>query len=257
MTVIDDLRHPAADGSDTAGVAPVWPWTWKWLGAMVGAFAALTAVFTVAGFAVVEWFEPSAIGQAEADLSRDLEAARTPTWNTIADLASVPSNTFVKIGLVVVLAAVLPGLWKRFHDWAFLAAALILEVSVYGLASFLVGRERPPVERLSSAPTESFPSGHVAAAIVFYFGLAMILGWHYRSTAVRVSAYAVATLVVIGMFFSRLYLGMHFVSDMVASFFLGALVLGITRALLDRSLADKRRDADDEWPARARSLDRT
>lgn len=257
MTTIEDLSEPAADGSDTVGVAPVWPWTWKWLGAMVGAFVGLTALFTAAGFAVVEWFTPSSLGQAEAELSQDLEAARTPAWNTAADLASIPSDTFVKIGLVAFLALVLPGLWKRFHDWAFLASALILEVSVYGLSSFLVGRPRPDVERLTSAPTESFPSGHVAAAIVFYFGLAMVIGWHYRSSVVRTAAYVVATLITIGMFLSRLYLGMHFVSDMVASFFLGALVLTITKALLEKSLAEKRREADDVWPMRAQVLDRT
>ncbi len=262
MTIIDDLRDPAADGADTAGVAAVWPWTWRALGRLFLAFLALTAVFTAAGFAVVEWFAPSTLGQAEADLSRDLEAARTETWNTMADLASIPSDTIVKIGLVAVLAVVLPGLWKRFHDWAFLAAALILEVSVYGLASFLVGRPRPPVERLSSAPTESFPSGHVAAAIVFYFGLAMIVSWHVKSPVVRSIAYTLATAITIGMFFSRLYLGMHYVSDMLASFVLGALVLVITKRALERSLDEKRRDGaprtgDDRWPARAVTLDRT
>ncbi|NNE95707.1 MAG: phosphatase PAP2 family protein [Acidimicrobiales bacterium] len=257
MSVLDDLKQVDPDGSDTAGVAPVWPWTWKGLGGMVAAFAVLTAIFTAAGLAVVEWFEPSGLGQAEADLSKDLEAARTPTWNTVADLASIPSDTFVKIGLVAILAVALPGLMRRWHDWAFLASALILEVSIYGLSSFLVGRERPPVERLTSAPTESFPSGHVAAAIVFYFGLAIIIGWHYRSTALRVGAYVVAALITVGMFLSRLYLGMHYVSDMIASFFLGALVLWITYVLLERSLAEKRTEADEVWPARAKQLDRT
>ncbi len=255
MSRIEDLKNPAADGGDTAGVAGVWPWTWKGLAGMFGAFVALTAVFTAAGFAVVEWLQPSSLGQAEIDVSKDLEAARTETWNTAADLASIPSDTFVKIGLVVFLAAVLPGLWKRWHDWAFLASALILEVSVYGLSSFLVGRERPPVERLTTAPTESFPSGHVAAALVFYFGLAMIISWHYRNRAIQTIAYTIAALIVIGMFASRLYLGMHFVSDMLASLILGPAVLLTTKYLLDRSLAEKDGQTTDVWPRRARSLE--
>ena len=253
--MLDRVKNPAADGSDTAGVAPIWPWTWKWFGAMVAAFFALTALFTAAGFAVVEWFAPTEVGQAELELSQDLEAARTPTWNTVADLASLPSDTFVKIGLVAVLAIVFPGLWKRWHDWVFLASALILEVSVYGLSSYLVGRPRPPVERLTTAPTESFPSGHVAATIVFYFGLAMVVGWHFRNPLVKRLATGVAVLITIAMFLSRLYLGMHYVSDMVASFFLGGLVLLITAEFIERSLAEKRRDADDAWPDQARTLE--
>jgi membrane-associated phospholipid phosphatase len=50
---------------------------------------------------------------------------------------------------------------------------------------------------------------------------------------------------------------MHFVSDMVASFVLGPLVLVITLRLLRRSLTAKQAEADDTWPQRARVLDRT
>lgn len=257
MKLLERLDNPAPDGGDTAGVAPIWPWTWRGVGEMIAAFVVLTALFTAVGFAVVEWFAPSALGQAEADLSRELEAARTPAWDNASAIASIPSDTFVKIGLVAVLAIFLPLVRKRWHDWAFLASALLLEVSVYGLSSYLVGRPRPPVERLSSAPTQSFPSGHVAAAIVFYFGLAIIIGWNTRNIWVQRLAYAVAFLVTAGMFLSRLYLGMHFVSDMVASFVLGPLVLVITLRLLRRSLTAKQAEADDTWPQRARVLDRT
>ncbi len=236
-------------------VADIWPWTWSGIARMVVVFAVLTGVFTAAGLAVVEWFAPTSLGQSEEDLSIELEEARTPTWNTLADLASIPSDTFVKIGLIAVLALVLPPVFKRWHDWTFLVSVLLLEVSVYGLSSYLVGRPRPPVERLSSAPTESFPSGHMAAAVAFYFGVALVISWHNDSTLVRAIAYGFAVVVSVGMFLSRLYLGMHYVSDLIAGIILGALAIFATHRLLEQSLAEKRRAADDTWPEQARSLD--
>ena len=61
-------------------------------------------------------------------------------------------------------------MYRRWHDWAFLTIALLFEVSVFGISSKIVGRDRPPVEQLDGAPTASWPSGHIAASVVFYVG---------------------------------------------------------------------------------------
>ncbi len=203
----------------------VWPYTWNSLGWFVAAFVVLSAFFTLTGWAVVSWFEPTSLGQAEADLNVWLEENRTSSLNTVATLASVPSNTPVKIGLMALLLVAFPLVWKRWHDWAFLLGALVLEVSVYGLSSWIVGRPRPDVERLSSAPTESYPSGHVAAAVTFYVGLALIVSWHTERRDLRILAWTVGTIIPIAMVASRLYLGMHFVSDVIGGLVLGALSL--------------------------------
>ena len=52
---------------------------------------------------------------------------------------------------------------------------LMFEVAVFGTTSKLIARDRPPVEQLDGAPTNSWPSGHIAAAVVFYVGLAIIV----------------------------------------------------------------------------------
>lgn len=217
------------------------------------AFVVMTAIWTLSGLAFVEWVEPTGIGEAEIELARDFEDARTDQRNDLALTGSIPSNTPVKIGLMVVLLAILPFVWKRWHDWGFLAAALLLEVSVYGLSSFLVGRPRPPVERLASAPTESWPSGHVAAAVTFYFGLAIIVGWHTDNPVWRWLARLAATAVVIVMAVSRLYLGMHYVSDVVAGVFLGAASLFVALRVIGRS----DRPDDENIPVQARRHDLT
>ncbi|MGZ4130819.1 MAG: phosphatase PAP2 family protein, partial [Actinomycetota bacterium] len=50
----------------------------------------------------------------------------------------------------------------------------------------MIQRPRPTVHRLDvSPPTSSFPSGHVAAGIALYVGLAILLSSHVRNAAAR------------------------------------------------------------------------
>ena len=235
----------------------VWPYTWTSLVWFVAAFAVLSALFTVVGWMVVNWLEPSALGQAEADVNVWLEEQRTPTLNTVAQIASVPSNTPVKIGLVALFLIAFPLIWKRWHDWAFLFAALTLEVSVYGLSSWIVGRPRPDVERLSSAPTESFPSGHVAAAVTFYVGLALIVGWHTERRDLRALAWTAGLLIPVGMVASRLYLGMHYISDVIGGLILGGLSLLIALWIARHGLAETGAESDEALPDDLEQLDLT
>lgn len=228
----------------------VWPYTWSSLAWFAVAFVALTALFTVTGLMVVNWLEPSSLGEAEAEVNVWLEEQRTPTLNTVATIASVPSDTPVKIGLVALLLVAFPLIWKRWHDWAFLFGALALEVSVYGLSSWIVGRPRPDVERLTSAPTESYPSGHVAAAVTFYVAIALIVGWHTERRDLRTLAWTVGLLIPVGMVASRLYLGMHFISDIIGGLVLGALslvaALWIARRGLDETTDEHERALADD-----------
>lgn len=239
------MRHPLK----------VWPYTWASAGKFVVAFLVMTAVWTAAGFAVVEWFEPTTAGRVEADFNLWLEEERTDTWNTVARIASVPSDTFVKIGLMAGLAVVFPLVLRRWHDWAFLLGALVLEVSVYGLSSFLVGRPRPPVERLSHAPTESFPSGHMAAAVTFYVGLVMVVRWHTDNRRVRAAAWVVGALIPLAMAASRLYLGMHYISDIVAGAILGVVSLVVAVNIAQDGIEETVADTDEVVPEQVRSLE--
>lgn len=80
---------------------------------------------------------------------------------------------------------------------------------------------RPPVEfAMEGYRPESFglPSGHTLLAIVFWGGLAM---------EIRKSWFSILTLIMItGIAFSRLYLGVHDIEDVLGGIFLGVLLLG-------------------------------
>ncbi|MGZ4761133.1 MAG: phosphatase PAP2 family protein, partial [Ilumatobacteraceae bacterium] len=102
----------------------------------------------------------------------------------------------------------------------------------------LVGRPRPNVARLeTSAVGSSYPSGHMGAAVV-YSGIIVVVFWHTRRHWVRVIAAAVGTLIPLFVGFSRIYRGMHFLSDVVFGALLGGACVISTVVVLRRSAAD-------------------
>jgi membrane-associated phospholipid phosphatase len=87
-------------------------------------------------------------------------------------------------------------------------------------------RARPvlddPLVRLA---TYSFPSGHAVASTVFYGALCALVFTHTRSRAARAAACAVALVMVPLVCFSRVYLGAHYPSDVIAGVAAGTLCL--------------------------------
>lgn len=234
-----------------------WPYTWKSIGWFVLAFVVLTAGFSIVGFAITEWWEPSALGQSEADVNVWLADNRTDTWNTVAKVLSFPSNTWVKVALVLIALVLFPLIFRRWHDWAFLVGALVLEVSVYGASSSIVGRARPDVERLTTAPTQSFPSGHMAASITFYMALAIIVHWNTTNKVLRGVSLAFGLLIPVGMFISRLYLGMHYITDLIGGIVLGVLSLVIALNIAQDGLSEQNAAVDEQQDPQVQELDLT
>jgi membrane-associated phospholipid phosphatase len=102
--------------------------------------------------------------------------------------------------------------------------ALLLDPSL----KTLVGRLRPVVDSpVAHAPGNSFPSGHALSSMIVYGALSLVflpvVGARWRKLFIA----AVATIVfLIGL--SRIALGVHFLSDVLAGWLLGAAWLGIT-----------------------------
>ena len=119
--------------------------------------------------------------------------------------------------------------WRRWTEPALLAGALILEVGVFTTSSFIVDRARPSISHLDPIPpTGSFPSGHSAAAVAFYGAIAIIVCWHTRHRLARAVAIAAALVVPLVVATSRMYRGMHHLSDVVVGLAIGAVALWVT-----------------------------
>ena len=147
---------------------------------------------------------------------------------------------------VLVVVAIAAGVFLWFRGARLVAAsapllALLTAGALAGVGKVLVARSRPPEQfRLISESDASFPSGHStdSAALYLTFGLilAVVL---FRRPITRVLVVAAAGLIAVGVGLSRLVLGVHWPTDVLAGWALGATVAVIvsTSALLACHLA--------------------
>ena len=106
---------------------------------------------------------------------------------------------------------------------AFLVCALVIEVTTFLTTTFLIDRDRPAVPKLDEAPaTSSFPSGHLAASLILYIGIALITTSLVHRKVVRVFVWTVGIVLPVCVGLSRLYRGMHHPTDLVGSMILAA-----------------------------------
>ena len=122
---------------------------------------------------------------------------------------------------------------RRWRPAIFLTVVLLGELAIFLTTTLVIDRPRPPVEHLDSElpPTSSFPSGHTAAAICLYGGIAALILFNTRARW-RWPAVAVAVLVVLAVAAARLYRGAHFPTDVLGSILFAVPWLVITVALL-------------------------
>ena len=102
------------------------------------------------------------------------------------------------------------------------AGALLLN----GAMKVFFQRPRPSLPWAAVLPDYSFPSGHTMNAIAFYVALALIL-WSIFGRRIGLLAMAVAAVLALGVGISRIYLGYHYLTDVV-----GGILAGIAWLLV-------------------------
>ena len=157
----------------------------------------LTALDTHIRLTVHQWANPS--------LTLAMEA--------ISDLGS---PVFLSALFVALIVLFLLRHWRYAALWLSItmAGALALDVSL----KHLFHRVRPPAYFVPQPQTYSFPSGHALGSFCFYMLLAGLLTARMRNLVGRVAIWTVAALLVAAIGFSRIYLGVHWPTDVVAGY---------------------------------------
>ena len=90
----------------------------------------------------------------------------------------------------------------------------------------LVARPRPPLSfQAYQEAWWSFPSAHAVMSLAFY-GFLVCLTWYFAARrSFRLLALVLATILVLAIGFARLYLGVHYLSDVIGGYALGAACL--------------------------------
>ena len=193
---------------------------------MVGAaYVSLTIVLLLAGELVMELAVGSWPGAVDSAITHWFAGNRGAIFNALTTGLSNLGDTFTVIGVAIGAGTVLLAgrLWRQA---TVLAVGLALELSVFLSTTYVVHRPRPDVDALDSVPaTASFPSGHMAASVVLYGGLALIGSSLAPRRRIRRWLLVAAGIIAVGVGVSRVYRGLHHPIDIVAGGALGLACL--------------------------------
>lgn len=200
---------------------------------VLGAFVLVEAFLLGLGLLVTRVLGHSWLHRDEVTFEGDVARHRDPLWNSITHYGTVLGATNTVIALTAVGCVVLA---VGGHDPrlpAFLALGVAGETALFLGASFVIGRLRPAIPHLDAAPpTSSFPSGHTAASVALWCGLAFGLARTRPVHPLRWLSVVLAVALPLFVLASRLYRGRHWPTDVAASVVFTVLWLLLLRAVL-------------------------
>jgi undecaprenyl-diphosphatase len=187
------------------------------LGWLVLATAAL-----LLGWLVSHVVVGSTLGHGDADVARWFADRRTEGWNTASLVGSWFAET-VTVFIVVAIALVALAIKRAWPQFGLLVVAMCAEGATYVVCTYVISRNRPAVPRLEDLiNSDSYPSGHTAAAMALYGSICVIVWSLTRSRAWRTVSMLLAVLAPLIVATSRVYRGMHNVTDVCSGMLIGA-----------------------------------
>jgi membrane-associated phospholipid phosphatase len=213
-----DPASPAPPGS-----VPRPPLGLATLTVVVG-FVGLIAMLLVLG-SIAEGVRAQEVFALDTWATPFLHGIASPGLDTVMLRLTDLGSSLVLLPLFAATVAVL--IWKhRYGAAVFLAVASGGSLLIDGAMKVLFERPRPQLSYAAVLPDYSFPSGHTMNALIFYLALALII-WSVFGRRIGLAALSIAAVLAIGVGVSRIYLGYHYLTDVV-----GGLLAGISWLLV-------------------------
>jgi undecaprenyl-diphosphatase len=215
-----EARTVAASIADLHREPPATPWTFfsnrRYLLAGIAAVFVTLAAFAAAdgGWLLLHWDRP---------IQTFVEDHRTDTLTTAFLFISRFGSTMVVLSLGALLSVLC---WKRCRAVSYaLIVATLSRPLLEALVKELVSRDRPAYDRLVDGTGYSFPTGHVMAAVALYGLLPVIVGLFSKSRALWWASAVVSGVMIVAIGASRVYLGVHWFTDVIAGLLVGTFFL--------------------------------
>ncbi len=240
-----DIRLPTA--SETAA-------GWDRVVAVLRAQWSLLLLLALGGGVLALAVAASAAVYYSVQESDDLAALDQPTLDSALSWRSPGLDSFVSgythLGgifwapiLTALLVIGLALLWRSWTPVVLMVLAAAGSLMLTAVGKVVVARDRPALE-LAVPPYETspaFPSGHALNAVVIAGVIAYVVLLHTRSVRMGVLVGALAVVHAVLMGLSRVYLGHHWLTDVVVAWALGAgwlaMVITVHQLLLRRLAA--------------------
>jgi undecaprenyl-diphosphatase len=146
---------------------------------------------------------------------------RSPVLDHVMLEITTLGNGLVLFMLVAIVSAFL---WLTHHRWSvyLLIVGVVGGQLVNNLLKSMFGRPRPDtVQHVDQVLTLSFPSGHAMTAFIAYGSVAYLVGRLEPTNSMRRTTWAIAGSIILAIGVSRVYLGVHYPSDVLGGFMAG------------------------------------
>jgi membrane-associated phospholipid phosphatase len=204
----------------------------------------LGLVSAIAALAFFAWLTDEVL---EGDLRNFDEVTRVAVHQiaspamttTMRGISFLGSALFLTIAAILVVVLFVLRKWQR---EAKLFGITMIGASILNTTLKLVfQRPRPvPFFNLTAPESYSFPSGHSLASCCFYGALAALLTARMQNRRLKLFTWIVGVVMFLLIGLSRIYLGVHYTTDVIAGF-VGALIWIMTVRFVDLELARRKR----------------
>lgn len=162
----------------------------------------------------------SIVGSGELGLVQDVARQRSAELTALAKVVTWAGSAYLLIPLALLCCVALVRAGLR-REAAAVALSLGGAMLISDIVKLLVSRARPPVEHLQAVAGSSFPSGHATQASAFWVSLLLAVRSARPAPLLTRVLTAAVVVIVATVALSRIYLGVHYLGDVIAGVALG------------------------------------
>ncbi|MCM3601287.1 phosphatase PAP2 family protein [Robertmurraya korlensis] len=168
-----------------------------------------------------------------------VQGLESPWLTTIMRFFTFIGDTIPVIFLTLVSLFILYKVLNHRAELVLFVAVMVGANILFLTLKMFFQRARPDLHRLAEATNYSFPSGHATMAFALYGVLTFLLWRHINTSFKRKMHIIVSGIVILSIGISRIYLGVHYPSDILAGYFISAFWLLLAIGFFQR-YRDKR-----------------
>lgn len=168
-------------------------------------------------------------------------------YNNIIKMKSAKMTGFMKIitncasvkVIIILCIASLISLFYKYKGSIFLLINVMISSALNVIVKNIICRERPSGIRLITETGYSFPSGHAMASISFYCFLIFLVLNSKLSKGYKIMISIILSILILLIGVSRIYLGVHYASDVIGGYLLSICLLMVSSYILKKKWSNE------------------